>query len=77
VTRTDGSVFSGILLSKSQSGITLRSQQGDVAIEHHAIANLQSQAVSPMPEGLLDGLTDEQVRDLFAYLRADQAPPQK
>lgn len=77
VTRTDGSMLSGILLSKNQSGITLRSQQGDVTIKHDAITNLQSQAVSPMPEGLLDGLTDAQLRDLFAYLRADQATNRK
>ncbi|HEY8961197.1 MAG TPA: c-type cytochrome, partial [Luteolibacter sp.] len=72
VTRHDGSVVSGVLLSKNPSGITLRSQQGDVTIQHDAIAGIVSQAVSPMPEGLLDGLTDEQLRDLFAYLRADQ-----
>jgi putative membrane-bound dehydrogenase-like protein len=77
VTRTDGGMLSGILLSKSESGITLRSQQGDVTIEHDAITGIVSQAVSPMPEGLLDGLTDEQLRDLFAYLRADQATNKK
>ena len=27
---------------------------------------------SLMPEGLLDGLDDQQVRDLFAYLRIPQ-----
>jgi putative membrane-bound dehydrogenase-like protein len=73
VTRTDGSMLSGIVLSKNPSGITLRSQQGDVTIKHDAITSLQSQTASPMPEGLLDGFTDEQLRDLFAYLRADQA----
>jgi len=77
VTRTDGSMLSGIVLSKNPSGITLRSQQGDVTIKHEAITSLQSQAVSPMPEGLIDGLTDEQLRDLFAYLRADQATNKK
>ena len=25
-----------------------------------------------MPEGLLDGMTDQQLRDLFAYLRISQ-----
>lgn len=27
---------------------------------------------SLMPEGLLDGLSDEQLRDFFAYLRSSQ-----
>ncbi|MEO7098288.1 MAG: PVC-type heme-binding CxxCH protein [Luteolibacter sp.] len=77
VTRTDGSIVSGIVLSKNTSAITVRSQQGDVTVKNEAIANLQSQATSPMPEGLLDGLSDPQLRDLFAYLRADQSDHKK
>jgi putative heme-binding domain-containing protein len=77
VTRTDGSIASGIILSKNATGITLRGQQGDVVIRNEAVASLQTQETSPMPEGLLDPLTDQQPQDLFSYLRADQAASPK
>jgi putative membrane-bound dehydrogenase-like protein len=77
VTRKDGSILSGIVLSKNTSGMTLRSQQGDITVKNEEISNLQSQATSPMPEGLLDALDDGQLRDLFSYLRADQASKPK
>lgn len=77
VTRTDGSIASGIILSRNATGITLRGQQGDLVIRNESVASLQTQETSPMPEGLLDPLTDQQLQDLFSYLRADQAAPPK
>ena len=77
VNRTDGSIASGIIISKNASGITLRGQQGDMQIKNEAISEIRTQTTSPMPEGLLDNLTDDQLHDLFAYLRADQADEKK
>jgi putative membrane-bound dehydrogenase-like protein len=77
VTRKDGSIASGIIVSENATAITVRSQQGDAVIRKDAIANVQTQDTSPMPEGLLDPLTDSQLQDLFAYLRADQAASPK
>ncbi|MEO5915354.1 MAG: PVC-type heme-binding CxxCH protein [Luteolibacter sp.] len=73
VTRKDGTIVSGIIISKNASGLVIRSQQGEQPIKNDAVANIQTQTTSPMPEGLIDGLTDEQLNNLFAYLRADQA----
>ena len=36
------------------------------------IATMQPVGRSLMPEGLLDGLSDQELRDLFAYLRQSQ-----
>jgi cytochrome c553 len=39
------------------------------------VADIQEQdrpAASLMPEGLLDGFKDQDIRDLFAYLRSTQ-----
>ena len=36
------------------------------------VAAMEPLGGSLMPEGLLAGLTDQQVRDLFAYLRSTQ-----
>lgn len=77
VTRTDGSIVSGIVISKNLSGITLRTQQGEVKIKQEEVSSSKSQTASPMPEGLLDSLTDPQLHDLFAYLRADQTTDKK
>lgn len=77
VTRTDGSIASGIILSKNATSITLRGQQGDVVIKNGAVSTIQTQETSPMPEGLLDPLSDRQLQDLFSYLRADQAASPK
>ena len=36
------------------------------------IVDMKPTGVSLMPVGLLSGLTEQQVRDLFAYLRSTQ-----
>ncbi|RYD23217.1 MAG: hypothetical protein EOP88_05000 [Verrucomicrobiaceae bacterium] len=77
VTRTDGGITGGIIVSETSTAITLRSQQGDQVIKKDTVANVKSQDTSPMPEGLLDPLTDAQLQDLFSYLRADQAASTK
>lgn len=77
VKRMDGSVVSGIILSKSAAAVTIRGQQADVVIKNEEVAHIQTQDTSPMPEGLLDPLTDAQLQDLFSYLRADQAASTK
>jgi len=45
------------------------------------IAEMKSAGLSLMPEGLLNSLKEQQVRDLFAYLRSTQPlvgePPKK
>jgi hypothetical protein len=41
-------------------------------VPRERIDDLQRQPKSLMPEGLLDPLSDQQVRDLFSYLRGSQ-----
>jgi hypothetical protein len=51
----------------------LRGLNGEnLALERAALAELKPAGVSLMPEGLLAPLDDQQVRDLFAYLRTGQ-----
>jgi putative heme-binding domain-containing protein len=77
ITRKDGGIVSGIVLSRSITGLVIRTQQGEVPLKNEVIGNIETQAISPMPEGLIDNLTDEQLTNLFAYLRADQAASKK
>jgi putative heme-binding domain-containing protein len=69
----DGRSLSGFMADKDNQIVVLRGLDGqNVAIERKEIVEMKASALSLMPEGLLDPLTDPQVRDLFAYLRSSQ-----
>jgi hypothetical protein len=44
----------------------------DITVRHADVRLLTPMGRSLMPEGLLDGLEPQQLRDLFAYLRISQ-----
>jgi putative membrane-bound dehydrogenase-like protein len=65
-----GRVLSGLMAERDGASITLI--DGDyrkTRIPRSDLANLVESEVSLMPEGLLDKLTPQQRRDLFAYLQ--------
>jgi putative membrane-bound dehydrogenase-like protein len=69
----DGRAFHGFLVDKDAQVLVLRGSDGkDVTLPHSDIGELEASKTSLMPEGLLKDLTDQQVRDLFAYLRMTQ-----
>ncbi len=71
-TRDDRSL-TGFLVRRDERLVVIRGPDGQsVAVEGKDVAELRAAGLSLMPEGLLDGLTDQQVRDLFAYLRSTQ-----
>jgi hypothetical protein len=41
-------------------------------VPQNRIKSLQASALSRMPEGLLDAMSEDQVRDLFAYLKSSR-----
>ena len=73
VTTTDARVLSGFLSDEDQNSIVLRGFDGtDLTIPRKEIKTLKPVGRSLMPEGLLDGLDDAALRNLFAYLRISQ-----
>ncbi|MCI0457098.1 MAG: c-type cytochrome [Gemmataceae bacterium] len=69
----DGRALTGFLVERDNRVVVLRGADGqDVVLERENLDDLRPVAQSLMPEGLLDGLSDAQVRDLFAYLRSTQ-----
>jgi len=69
----DGLVLAGFLVEQDLRLVTLRGPDGkDVTLDRERLLELAPSKESLMPEGLLDGLTDQEVRDLFAYLRSTQ-----
>ena len=73
VSTRDGRTLSGFLADKDQRVIVLRALDGENSvIPQDQIVSMKSTGLSLMPEGLLDILQEQQVRDLFAYLRSTQ-----
>ncbi len=64
----DGRTMAGIITGTTPETITLKLPTGESAIELSAIKSQSTSNVSIMPEGLLAILSDEQVRDLIAFL---------
>jgi putative heme-binding domain-containing protein len=64
----DGRVLTGLVMARNNQTLTLRTPTETRAV---ALADVEESRVSPlslMPDGLLQSLSDAQVRDLFAYL---------
>jgi putative membrane-bound dehydrogenase-like protein len=73
VVTDDGRALTGFLVDKDNQVLTLRNAEGqNVTIEQSAIEEMLPQKKSLMPEGLLKNFSEQQVRDLFAYLRSTQ-----
>ena len=69
----DGRSLSGFQVDRDNQVTVLRGLDGqDVTITAKEIKQLQPMGRSLMPEGLLEGLTEQHLRDFFAYLRISQ-----
>ena len=72
-TMKDGRILVGAKVKEDKSVVVLRSGEGlSETLERTRIATIEAVAGSMMPAGLLRGLSDRQLRDLFAYLRTTQ-----
>jgi putative membrane-bound dehydrogenase-like protein len=71
----DGRVLTGLVVEESGSALTLfDAQQQKTVIPAEQIEERKASEASLMPEGLIDPLPDEQVRDLFKYLQSSGPP---
>ena len=68
VTLADGQTLSGIIAAQDAATLTLQTVAECRVLERKQIASTETKPVSMMPEGLLNGLSDADVRDLFAFL---------
>tara|TARA_R110002072_G_scaffold303108_2_gene493877 strand:+ start:47269 stop:50901 length:3633 start_codon:yes stop_codon:yes gene_type:complete len=70
---TDGRVVNGFLADKDNQVVVLRGVDGqNLIFRRDEIEDMRAIKRSVMPEGTVAKLTDQQIRDLFAYLRASQ-----
>jgi putative heme-binding domain-containing protein len=69
----DGRSLSGFLVEQDNRTIVLRGLDNqNVTLARAELEELKAAGLSLMPEGLLDSFTEQQTRDLFAYLRSTQ-----
>jgi putative heme-binding domain-containing protein len=65
----DGQIFTGLIDKQDAGGVVIRDIAGQKhTVKQSDIESLEASPVSLMPEGLLGGMTDGDLRDLFAFL---------
>ena len=64
----DGRVLNGMVKAQSVRTLTLQTQTEAVNLDRSEIERLQPSTSSLMPDGLLDPLKPDEIRDLIAYL---------
>jgi putative membrane-bound dehydrogenase-like protein len=65
----DGQSLTGFVVENTPQSVTISDvSQNRTSIPREQIKSLQASPVSLMPEGLLDAMSEQQVRDLLAYL---------
>jgi putative membrane-bound dehydrogenase-like protein len=72
---TDGRIVTGILREETDSALVLRTENETVVVARSELDEARPSEVSMMPDGLLDGLSGDEVRDLVAYLAAPAQVP--
>ena len=72
VTTGDGQFLSGTITHQTSHVVRLRSLSGqEIDLPKTQITEMKALPVSLMPERLLEGLTDVDLQDLFAFLRSN------
>jgi putative heme-binding domain-containing protein len=66
-------VFSGFMVENDAAVVVLRGTDGqDVRVARQDVKDMKPLGMSLMPEGLLNDLSDQQLRDFFAYMAIPQ-----
>jgi putative heme-binding domain-containing protein len=70
---TDGRTLTGLIVDQDPSLVVLRGADGqNISLPRESIEDLRAIKTSLMPDGQLKPMSDQQIRDLFAYLRSTQ-----
>jgi len=72
ITLKDGRVLSGMITTKNERTLTLRTMTDVQTVERAEVDKIEESPLSMMPEGLLAAFTPEQTLNLFSYLMGHQ-----
>ncbi len=61
-------VVNGIVTDETPRTVTLQTAQESITLDRKTIEQMEHTSNSLMPDGMLQQLSDEQVRDLVSYL---------
>ena len=70
IATTDGRLVSGIIREQNDRSLTVQTANERIILSREDVEEVRPTAVSMMPEGQLERLTPQEIRDLFAYLAA-------
>jgi putative heme-binding domain-containing protein len=71
----DGRFLTGIIKQEDDRTLTVQTQNDAVVIPKNEIESRNQSSLSLMPDGLLDKMTNEELRDLLAYLASPRQVP--
>jgi putative heme-binding domain-containing protein len=75
VTTHSGRVITGIVVERSAARLVVQTATERISLSAEDVDTVKDSPMSMMPEGILESLTREQVRDLIAYLAANTQVP--
>lgn len=64
----NGRVVTGVVIGETEKAITVQTDKEQLTLATDDIEQRKNSGKSLMPDGMLDALTPEQVRDLFAFM---------
>ena len=70
VETTDGRVLNGPVVGSGPDSVTVEDGTAKITVARSRVKRTSESPVSRMPEGLLDAMQPQQVKDLFAYFAA-------
>ncbi len=68
----DGRLVAGILREQSPTALVVQTASERITLPREDVEAIKTSTTSMMPEGQLDPLTPQEIRDLFAYLATSQ-----
>ena len=75
VATTDGRFVSGIIREQNDRSITIQTANERITLPREDVEEIKTSNASMMPEGQLEQMTPQEVRDLFAYLASSRQVP--
>ena len=73
VLTADGRLLTGVIVAQDPRSITLRTADDkQMIVSRNEVEQLRALETSLMPEDVLKGMQDSEIRDLFAYLSQEQ-----
>lgn len=67
-----GQVLNGVIITKTNKSLSVQTEKELMTLDADNIELIKPSEFSLMPNGLIDKLSDDQIRDLFGYLQSKQ-----